>query len=147
MTTETTAQTKESDARVPDGPRGNLLLGNALNFRADTVRALVEGWREYGDVVRFRGPGPFFPLNLFAHPDHVQHVLQGNFANYTRPPFVRTVFKAVVGNGLVTTEGDFWKHQRRLSEPAFQRARVEVLQSNTLTISSMPMPSFSARSR
>jgi hypothetical protein len=44
------------DGRVPPGPRGNLLLGSLPAIRRDNVHAFLDGWRRYGDTVRFRGP-------------------------------------------------------------------------------------------
>ena len=123
----TTAATTAERDRTPPGPRGKPLLGNVLEFKNDTVGAIVRGWREHGDVVRFRGVGPFFPLYLFAHPDHIEHVFQGNFRNYRRSDFLRKKFRMVVGNGLVTSEGDSWVRQRKLAQIAFERSRLNPL--------------------
>jgi enediyne biosynthesis protein E7 len=112
---------------APPGPKGTFLLGNVLEFKRDTVGAIVRGWREYGDVVRFRGVGPFFPLYLFAHPDHVEYIFQENFRNFRRQDFLRKKFRMVVGNGLVTSEGDSWVRQRKLAQTAFQRERLNPL--------------------
>ena len=117
----------EPPRATPPGPRGKPLLGNVLEFKKDTVGAIVRGWREYGDVVKFRGPGQFFPLHLFAHPDHIQYVFQDNFRNYRRQDFLRKKFQMVVGNGLVTSEGDSWVRQRKLAQTAFQRERLNAL--------------------
>jgi cytochrome P450 len=124
--TESAAQVVDG-ARRPPGPRGNPLLGNVLEFKRDTVGAIVRGWREYGDVVAFRGVGPFFPIYLFAHPDHVQHIFQDNFRNYRRQDFLRKKFGMVVGNGLVVAEGESWVRQRKLAQTAFQRERLNAL--------------------
>lgn len=113
--------------RKPPGPRGNPLLGNVLQFKRDTVGAIVGGWRRYGDAVCFRGVGPFFPLYLFAHPDQIQHILQDNFRNFQRPSFLTAKFRTVVGNGLVTSEGESWVRQRKLAQTAFERARLNRL--------------------
>jgi cytochrome P450 len=109
------------------GPRGNPLLGNVLEFKNDTVGAIVRGWRNYGDAVAFRGVGPFFPLYLFAHPDHVQHIFQDNFRNYRRQDFLRKKFGLVVGNGLVVAEGESWVRQRKLAQTAFASERLKAL--------------------
>jgi cytochrome P450 len=89
-------------SKVPPGPSGMPLLGNVLDFKRDTVSAIVGGWREYGDTVRFRGVGPFFPIYLFTRPEHIEYVFQDNFRNYRRQDFLRKKFGMVVGNGLVT---------------------------------------------
>jgi cytochrome P450 len=105
--------------RVPPGPRGHPILGNTLGFKNDIIGTLMAGYRDYGDIVKFRGVGPLFPLYLVAHPDYVMHVLKDNAENYPRTPLVRAKWKMVVGDGLICTEGDFWKTQRRLAQPSF----------------------------
>lgn len=105
--------------RVPPGPRGHPVVGNTLGFKNDIIGTLMAGYRNYGDIVKFRGVGPLFPLYLVAHPDYVMHVLKDNAENYPRTPLVRAKWKMVVGDGLICTEGDFWKTQRRLAQPSF----------------------------
>jgi cytochrome P450 len=114
-------------AKSPPGPRGNRLLGNVLEFKNDTVGAIVRGWRGYGDAVCFRGVGPFFPLYLFVHPDQVEYIFQENFRNFRRQDFLRKKFRMVVGNGLVTSEGESWVRQRKLAQAAFQRERLNLI--------------------
>jgi len=111
----------------PPGPRGNALLGNVLEFKNDTIGAIVRGWRAHGDLVRFRGVGPFFPIYLVAHPDAIQHIMQDNFRNFRRPDFLNEKFRLVVGNGLVTSEGDDWARQRKLAQTAFTRDRLSAV--------------------
>ena len=48
------------------GPRGKPVIGSLPEFRKSMVQALMDGWREYGDVVRYRGP---ISLISIAHPD------------------------------------------------------------------------------
>ncbi len=122
----TATHVRERHGRPP-GPRGNPVLGNVLDFKNDTVGAIVDGWREYGDTVRFRGVGPFFPIYLFTHPEHVQYVLQDNFRNFRRNDFLRKKFRMVVGNGLVVSEGESWVRQRKLAQTAFQSVRLNPL--------------------
>jgi cytochrome P450 len=101
------------------GPRGHPVLGNTLGFKNDIIGTLMAGFREYGDLVKFRGVGPLFPIYLFAHPDYASHALKDNAANYPRTPLVRSKWKMVVGDGLICIEGDFWKQQRKLAQPSF----------------------------
>jgi enediyne biosynthesis protein E7 len=124
---EAAATPAKTGKKTPPGPKGKPLLGNVLDFKRDTVSAIVGGWRNYGDAVLFRGAGPFFPLYLFAHPDHIQYIFQDNFRNYRRQDFLRKKFQMVVGNGLVTSEGDSWVRQRKLAQTAFQRERLNAL--------------------
>ena len=98
------------------GPRGNILLGSIRDIQRDNVQTFMDAWREYGDIVHFRGP---LTINLLVHPDYVQRVLRDNYKNYPRPTFVADKLKSIVGEGLVAAEGDRWAHARRHSQPAF----------------------------
>ena len=63
---------------------------------------------------------------MLYHPDHVKHVLQENNRNYWKGNLIARV-KPLIGEGLFTSEGDFWRRQRRLAQPAFHRQRIEEL--------------------
>ena len=90
-------------------------------FRADPIDYLLASFRTFGDVVCIRAV-PFRSLFL-AHPEHIKHVLQDNARNYVKG-IVIAKMKVVIGEGLFTSEGDFWRRQRRLSQPAFHRDRL-----------------------
>jgi cytochrome P450 len=98
------------------GPRGNPVLGSIRDIQRDNVQTFMDAWREYGDIVHFRGP---LTINLLVHPDYVQQVLRDNYTNYPRPTFVADKLKSIVGEGLVAAEGTRWQHARRNSQPAF----------------------------
>lgn len=110
--------------RLPPMPPGHWLWGH-LRERAQNPLGLFLGSRQLlGDVVRYR-MGPVFVEQL-THPEHVKHVLADASARYTKG----TVFdktRPLVGNGLLTAEGDFWKRQRRLSQPSFHKERLAAL--------------------
>jgi cytochrome P450 len=108
---------------APNGPAGNLLLGVMPEFNRDPLAFLERLARDYGDVVRTR----FFyvPAYFLYHPDHIEYVLATNNRNFIKPLSFRTpFFNRLVGNGLLTSEGDFWRRQRRLAQPAFHRERI-----------------------
>jgi cytochrome P450 len=58
-----------------------------------------------------------------VHPDHIQGVLKENQLNYVKGPIIGRT-KILIGEGLFTSEGDFWLRQRRLAQPAFHRQRI-----------------------
>src|SRR3990170_3045209 len=106
------------------GPRGNFLLGSIRDIQRDNIQTFMDAWREYGDIVHFRGP---LTINLLVHPDYVQHVLKDNTRNYTRPKFVQDKLKSIVGDGLVANEGEVWLRSRKLTQPAFHNEIVDGL--------------------
>ncbi|RKH19369.1 cytochrome P450 [Corallococcus praedator] len=114
--------TTATAARIPTGPRGHLLMGVLPQVRRDILGFLSDIHREYGDVVRYRlGP---LKSHLIAHPDGVRHVLQDHVKNYTKDHLSYRMGAWITGNGLLTSQGDFWLRQRRLAQPAFHRQRI-----------------------
>lgn len=77
--------------------------------------------REYGDIVCLR----FFHIRtyLVLHPDLIEDVLVNNAAKFIKGRVLRAN-RHIFGNGLLTSEGDFWLRQRRMMQPAFHRARI-----------------------
>jgi cytochrome P450 len=108
-----------AERRLAPGPKGEPILGSARGFQRDLLQTLLDGWREHGDIVRFKGVGPLFPVHLPVHPDYVTYVLKDNAANYPKTPFINDRWRMVVGNGLICSEGAFWLRQRRLAQPSF----------------------------
>ena len=104
------------------GPRGKPIIGSLPDFRRSVVQTLMDGWREYGDVVRYRGP---LSVISISHPDHVQYILRDNAANYHHPDFEIKKLEPTFRRGLVTSQGDFWARQRKMMQPTFHRDRVD----------------------
>lgn len=66
-------------------------------------------------------------IHLVTHPDHVKHVLQDNHLNYVKGPRYLEQLKPLMGTSLFTTDGETWRRQRRLVQPAFQRKQNVVM--------------------
>lgn len=103
--------------RAP-GPRGSLLMGNLAEYKRDPIAMLLRLRQDHGDVARNR-LGPFL-THALAHPDHLQYVLQDNHRNYVRGRFYDN-FKPFFGDGLLTTDGEFWRRHRRVVQPMFHK--------------------------
>lgn len=124
-TTDTSAP---GSSRPPHAPGVRQLLplpyGIVARTRRDPLGFLSEGARQFGPVFRYQiGPWVF---HLLSHPDVIRHVLQDNYRNYPRSWLYRRT-TPVAGDGLVATEGDVWRRQRRMVQPAFARHRVAAL--------------------
>jgi cytochrome P450 len=104
------------------GPRGHPLLGSLPRAQRDPIGLFLESFRQYGDVVRFRfGPKV---AHLVSSPEGVNHVLAENNKNYGKQTRGYRNLRYVLGNGLLTSEGESWKRQRRIAQPAFHRQRI-----------------------
>jgi cytochrome P450 len=90
-------------------------------FSRDPLTLLSGLAREYGDVARFRaGPQSVY---LLSHPDHVRDLLVTNNALFRKGRALQRA-KRLLGEGLLTSEGEFHRRQRRLAQPAFHRQKV-----------------------
>ena len=106
---------------LPPGPKGTLIGGNIGQVGPRRVDFFLDLARIYGPLASFRVGR--WRLFLASDPELIQQVLVTDAKHYIKHFGVRT-FKPVLGNGLVTSEGDFWLSQRRLIQPAFLKARV-----------------------
>jgi cytochrome P450 len=109
-------------SRIAPGPSGRFLLGNLLEFRKDVLQLLLDGQRQFGDVVRFR-LGPMI-VHLVSHPDHIRHVLLTRHDIYNKDTRSSAKIRSITGEGLLTSNGDFWLRQRRLMQPTFSPQRL-----------------------
>jgi cytochrome P450 len=82
----------------------------------------LTGNARYGGIVEVR-KNVCYQLN---DPEFIGHVLQTNHQNYGKGPRYRRAVEPLFGNGLPTTDGEFWKRQRRLMQPAFLRKHHEL---------------------
>jgi len=103
--------------KVAPGP-GSMIrtLGPALR---DPLGFLIRVHREYGEFVELRKGVNF----LVANPDGIKRVLQDNHLNYQKGSRYRRALGRLMGDGLLTAEGDAWKRQRHLAQPAFLRSQ------------------------
>ena len=93
-------------------------------FQRDSLGTVVRLQHEYGDAVRLRFFLHFYGY-VFFHPDHLKHILQDNNRNYTKMPSPTfQIMQPLVGYGLLTSDGDLWRRQRRLAQPAFHRRQI-----------------------
>jgi cytochrome P450 len=111
--------------KIAPGPPGNFLLGNLLEFRRDVLGLLTESARRYGDVVRCR-LGPYV-VHLINHPSHIEHVLLKHSENYDRRTRSAAKIRDACGDGLLTSNGELWRRQRRILQPAFQSHRLQIV--------------------
>lgn len=104
----------------PPGPRGRFGL-QALAYRRDPLAFLTGLARRYGDISHFRiGSQHFYLLN---RPDYINDVLVTNYRKFTKGLKLQRA-KYLIGEGLLTSEGELHRRQRSLIQPVFHRQRV-----------------------
>ncbi|HEX8633592.1 MAG TPA: cytochrome P450 [Pyrinomonadaceae bacterium] len=110
-----------ANLQTPPGLGGWELFTLLPRFRRDPLRVFAELTERFGHVVRMKGLWTSYQL---THPRDIEHVLQTNSQNYRKGRQYRE-FRASVGNGLLISDGEFWRRQRRLAQPAFHRRRID----------------------
>jgi cytochrome P450 len=96
-------------------------VGNAFEPRGDPIGYFTKCIHEYGDIVFLRFLG--VPLCLLNRPDCIESVLVTQHNNFEKSKDYRAL-RRVLGNGLLTSEGEFWRRQRKLVQPAFHQERI-----------------------
>src|SRR5580698_339876 len=101
--------------------KGLPILGVLPQFWRNAPEFLRGMARSHGDLVHFRlGPQDVY---LVSKPEWIKDILVTNQTNFTKSRFLERA-KILLGEGLLTSEGDFHRRQRRLVQPAFHRDRL-----------------------
>ena len=107
--------------------KGNFLLGSLSQMSASPFQALCDWQRDYGGLVSFRLVNRQF--YLFGDPKLFEQALikQSDVFVKIYDTGKPTGLALVLGQGLVTSQGDLWRRQRRLMQPVFQRSNITTL--------------------
>lgn len=111
---------RTTTTKRPPGPSTRLGRG-LLAARRDPVDFLLRVARQYGDVAYVKA-GPF-DIYLLSHPDHIRDVLVTHGRSFMKGQGLQEA-KRLLGEGLLTSEGDFHRRQRRLIQPLFGHDRI-----------------------
>ncbi len=107
---------------LPPGPRGLPLVGSLFEFYGDVFGFLMKVSEKYGDIVHFKlGKRRMFLLN---NPEHIKDVLVTNHRNFRKSRALERS-KFVLGEGLLTSEGEQHLKHRRTIQPVFHHKRIQ----------------------
>jgi cytochrome P450 len=115
------AASSKAVRKLPPGPRGLPIVGNLFEPRGDAIGYMSRSLREYGDIVFFRFLG--VPMCLANRPEYIESVLVTQHQNFEKSKDYRAL-RRVLGYGLLTNEGELWRRQRKLVQPAFYHDRI-----------------------
>ncbi|MGB0839413.1 MAG: cytochrome P450 [Chitinophagales bacterium] len=120
MATTTTPQ--KSVKKIPKIPDSSRFFGNIPEMNKDVVGFFHRCQQEHNEIFEVTFIRDFKGVFVF-NSDMIKHVLVKNNRNYVKSLEYKTL-KRVLGNGILVSEGDFWRKQRRLAQPAFHRQRL-----------------------
>jgi cytochrome P450 len=124
------------ERRRPHGPRSKKPGDQLVPMSRDPLGYMVKIAAEYPDMAYFRlGNQRTF---LMTNPEYIHDVLVANDWNFLKGRGLKRA-KKILGNGLLTAEGNFHRRQRRLSQPAFHKQRIAAYAAT--------MSEFAARTR
>ncbi len=107
---------------IPVYPGSHLIWGTGREFAADPVGMLLRVMRDYPQMARMRfGP---FSLHVVSDADLAKEVMVTRNRNFERPKNIRAILDAVSGVNLFNSNGEVWRRQRRLLQPAFHMRRI-----------------------
>lgn len=109
-------------------PPAEFFFGHARMVFPNVLDFYLSFQKKYGDYIRLQAPfgNKWY---LLTHPSAVEHVLQKNQQNYEKPDLFVKPTSLLVGQGMLTSSGDFWMKQRRLAQPAFHKKMIITLAS------------------
>ena len=110
----------------PHPPRQPMPVGTWRGFFGERARTAVYGWSEFAfqtDYLKRNILG--FRVHVLLDPDMVEHVLLDNAANYVKPDIVKSLLDPIIGKGLLTSDAELWREQRRIVAASFSPAAVE----------------------
>jgi cytochrome P450 len=112
--------------RTPPPAGGSFLLGSTLDLQRDQLGTYARAMAEHGDIAHFRiGPPRIgFEFDAVFAPEGARQVLAADASHYVKDAPVIGEFRHFLGNGLLVSEGERWRRDRRIAAPLFTRRAV-----------------------
>ncbi len=101
------------------GPKAPL----TIDINLESQQAIARLLEEYGDIVKLNDEKRKSLSYIITNPDAIKHILISNHSNYYKGPGFERV-KMLLGNGIIVSDGEFWRRQRTMIQPAFTRKNI-----------------------
>ncbi|MEM9440033.1 MAG: cytochrome P450 [Pseudomonadota bacterium] len=123
MATTSLETKRTSTARRAPSPPEQWPFGHLGELKKDPIGLLLRARSAHGDIVRLK----FWAMtaHLLSHPDFIQHVLQRKQTAYNKDLMPLRRLYPVLGQGMVTADGEIWQRQRDVARPAFHRREIQ----------------------
>lgn len=109
---------------LPPGEKSISPLGISLGFARDPLHFILKQYERHGRLVAI--PSPIYKPTFLIHDlDLLAEVFVKKASAFGKPDPIKQILAPVFGNGLFFSEGDFWKRQRKLAQPAFHHHRLQ----------------------
>jgi cytochrome P450 len=114
----------------PYPPRPQKPVATWRGFFGERARTSVYGWSQRAFEIGYLKRNILgFRVHILLDPDLIQHVLLDNAANYAKPDIVKSLLDPIIGKGLLTSDSQLWREQRRIVAATFSPAAVEAQRS------------------
>lgn len=131
-----------ADTRLPPGPSPEVRLDSS--FPDGTLPMLVDLFHKFGDVYKLRSINRDPYVYVVSHPNDASYILGKNYRNYIKGVGIERV-NVLLGRGLMVSEGDLWKRQRKMIQPMFHRDVLEDFFNLTVKCSELLLASWQAK--
>lgn len=105
------------------GPKGAPLIGNTIDFQKRPLDFVMETAQAYGDLAKFRVATDDW--YLVVKPEWAHDIDVRLASKFHKPRIAKRIWKIFLGNGLLSSDGEYWRRQQRMIRPAFHKARIE----------------------
>jgi len=129
---------------VPLIPADHWFFRNSLVVLKDPLAFFVSTFAEYGDIYNVNSN--LYTIYVTANPKHIQEIMVTNKKDYAKSDDYK-ILQYSLGNGLLTSEGEFWKKQRRIAQPAFHRSSMKKLLDIMIASTQQTIDSWKGKSQ
>src|SRR5580700_11888632 len=112
-----------TQSQLPPGPSGRFVAPlRFIDYCRDPLAYMTRMARQYGDVVLLPGFG--MPVYMFNHPDQIEEILRHKHRVFKKDAYIEAL-RPLLGNGLLSSEGEEWRRARAMAQPAFQAKQIQ----------------------